>query len=108
MSNAALVMMRPSSVRSHAVLVPDITEIDVRFSVDGERFAITVPSDLSALRAIREIARHDRPRRGCEAGLCGKCESLVDGREQRLCQLPAPELDGLTIVTPTPRKSLWG
>jgi putative selenate reductase molybdopterin-binding subunit len=89
------------------MLLPEATEVAVAFTCDGVAYQIDVPSDLSALRAIREIAGHERPRRGCEAGICGKCESLVDGIETRLCQLPAPSLDGIDIVTPAPRKSMW-
>jgi aerobic-type carbon monoxide dehydrogenase small subunit (CoxS/CutS family) len=74
-------------------------EREVTFEVDGLDFTFTTWSDVSALFAIRFLARYDRPRRGCEAGLCGTCESLVNGVPTRLCQLPSTALDGSSIVS---------
>ena len=74
-------------------------ERDVTFEIDGHTFSLATWSDVSALFAIRFLAKYDRPRRGCEAGICGTCESLVNGEPKRLCQLPSTALDGLTIVS---------
>jgi aerobic-type carbon monoxide dehydrogenase small subunit (CoxS/CutS family) len=74
-------------------------EREVSFEIDGLQFTLATWSDISALFAIRFLAKYDRPRRGCEAGLCGTCESLVDGRPTRLCQLPSTALDGVSIVS---------
>jgi aerobic-type carbon monoxide dehydrogenase small subunit (CoxS/CutS family) len=74
-------------------------ETDVSFEIDGRRFTFSTWSDVSALFAIRFLAKYDRPRRGCEAGLCGTCESLVDGKPTRLCQMPSTALDGVSIVS---------
>jgi len=71
----------------------------VSFTVDGRCVTIETWSDLSALLAVRLIARHPTPRRGCENGLCGSCESLVDGQPTRLCQMRSAELDGRVVVT---------
>mgnify|MGYP002084878407 CR=1 FL=1 len=74
-------------------------EREVTFEIDGLPFSFATWSDISALFAIRFLARYDRPRRGCEAGICGTCESLVDGEPTRLCQLPSTALDGVSIVS---------
>ena len=74
-------------------------EREVTFEIDGRTFSFATWSDVSALFAIRFLAKYDRPRRGCEAGLCGTCESLVDGRPTRLCQMASTMLDGVTIVS---------
>jgi aerobic-type carbon monoxide dehydrogenase small subunit (CoxS/CutS family) len=74
-------------------------EQDVTFEIDGRTFSFATWSDVSALFAIRFLAKYDRPRRGCEAGLCGTCESLVDGTPTRLCQLASTALDGVSIVS---------
>jgi len=71
----------------------------VNFSVDDRRVTIETWSDLSAPLAIRLIARHPSPPRGCENGLCGSCESLVDGQPTRLCQMRSADLDGRIVVT---------
>jgi aerobic-type carbon monoxide dehydrogenase small subunit (CoxS/CutS family) len=74
-------------------------EREVSFEIDGLQFSFATWSDVSALFAIRFLAKYDRPRRGCEAGLCGTCESLVDGRPTRLCQVPSTALDGVSIIS---------
>jgi aerobic-type carbon monoxide dehydrogenase small subunit (CoxS/CutS family) len=76
--------------------------------VDGTTYAITCDPTMAALKAIRELADHPRPRRGCQEGICGKCESAVDGIETRLCITPIGTLEGANVVTPTPRRSIWG
>ncbi|HEY0520404.1 MAG TPA: hypothetical protein VGC84_12995 [Ilumatobacteraceae bacterium] len=74
-------------------------ERTVTFEIDGREFSFETWSDVSALFAIRFLAKYDRPRRGCESGLCGTCESLVDGKPERLCLMPSTSLDGVSIVS---------
>ena len=74
-------------------------EREVSFEIDGRAMSFMTWSDVSALFAIRFLGKYDRPRRGCEAGLCGTCESLVDGTPTRLCQMPSTALGGVTIVS---------
>lgn len=74
-------------------------EREVSFEIDGLQFSFATWSDVSALFAIRFLAKHARPRRGCESGLCGTCESLVDGQPTRLCLMPSTSLDGVSIVS---------
>ena len=77
-------------------------------TVDGTCYRITCDPPMAALKAIREIGGHERPRRGCQEGICGKCESVVDGVERRLCITPIGTLEGASITTPAPRRSIWG
>ncbi len=82
-------------------------------TVDGIVYEINADPTMASLKAIREIAEHVRPRRGCQEGICGKCESTVTlvGAEPtatRLCITPIAALHGATVVTPAPRKSIWG
>lgn len=81
--------------------------VPVRLTVDGRCYELVVDPTMASLKAIREFGGHERPRRGCQEGICGKCESAVDGVETRLCITPIGTLDGATIVTPTPRRSPW-
>ena len=90
---------RPARPRTIIVVASRAVEADIAFDVDGTTYAIRTWSDMSALLAIRLIARHDRPRRGCEAGQCGSCESKVDGVVTRLCQLNSLALDGVSVTT---------
>ncbi|HEX3089201.1 MAG TPA: 2Fe-2S iron-sulfur cluster-binding protein [Ilumatobacteraceae bacterium] len=77
-------------------------------TVDGIEYSICADPTMASLKAIREIAEHVRPRRGCQEGICGKCESIVNGVETRLCITPIGTLGGAVVVTPEPRKSIWG
>ena len=77
-------------------------------TVDDVEYSIVADPTMAALKAIREIAEHVRPRRGCQEGICGKCESKVNGDDTRLCITPIGTLMGAVVVTPAPRKSLWG
>ena len=84
---------------------PPVTTL---LTVDGVEYSIYADPTMAALKAIREIAEHVRPRRGCQEGICGKCESKVNGAETRLCITPIGTLMGAVVVTPPPRKSIWG
>jgi aerobic-type carbon monoxide dehydrogenase small subunit (CoxS/CutS family) len=76
--------------------------------VDGTQYSIYADPTMAALKAIREIAQHVRPKRGCQEGICGKCESKVNGEDTRLCITPIGTLGGAVISTPAPRKSIFG
>ena len=87
--------------------------ITTTLTVDGVEYAIVADPTMAALKAIREIAEHVRPRRGCQEGICGKCESAVQlpgaaAVDTRLCITAIGSLAGARIVTPAPRKSIWG
>ena len=69
-------------------------------TVDGVEYSIFADPTMASLKAIREIAEHVRPRRGCQEGICGKCESKVDGQDTRLCITPIGTLMGAVVVTP--------
>ena len=76
-------------------------EIEVRCVIDEASFQFTTWSDMSALLAIRLNGSYGKPRRGCESGNCGACESTLNGDLVRLCQLsPTALVDGV-IVTGT-------
>ena len=79
----------------------------VRVTVDDTPYELVVDPTMAGLKAIREFGGHARPRRGCQEGICGKCESAVDGTGTRLCITPIGRLDGATIVTPAPRRSMF-
>jgi hypothetical protein len=83
---------------------PELTVL----TVDDIEYSIFADPTMAALKAIREIAEHVRPRRGCQEGICGKCESKVNGELTRLCITPIGTLGGAVVVTPAPRKSIWG
>ena len=79
------------------MLRPRIEEVTVRLTVDGTEHVVTVYSDESALRALQEHFGRPRFPSSCEQGLCGTCETIVDGLPTRLCLIAAPRLDGLSL-----------
>ncbi len=74
-------------------------EIEVTCTLDGAAVSFSTWTDMSALLALRLGAGHAHPRRGCEAGQCGSCESTLNGEVVRLCQLPAASLCDVVVVT---------
>ena len=74
---------------------------DHHADVDGTAYTITCDPTMARAEAIREIAATPVPA-GLPEGICGKCESVVDGAETRLCITPVGTLEGATIVTPPP------
>lgn len=83
------------------------TAITVSVKVDGVDYKITTDPTMASLKAIREVAEHTRPKRGCQEGICGKCESKVNGEVTRLCITPIGTLEGAEVETPAPRKSMF-
>lgn len=81
--------------------------VTVKLTVDDVEYSITADPTMASLKAIREIAQHVRPKRGCQEGICGKCESKVNGAETRLCITPIGTLEGAVITTPAPRRSMF-
>ena len=86
-----------------ARLTPRLGERRVRFTADGVEFDLFVPNDMSVLQILRDIAVHPRPAWRCEMGVCGSCESVMNGETVRLCTFGPKRLDGAVIVTPEPR-----
>ncbi len=90
--------------------------VTTTLTVDGVEYSIVADPTMASLKAIREIAEHVRPKRGCQEGICGKCESKValpiDGQpgrfaDTRLCITPIGTLGGAVVKTPEPRRSIW-
>lgn len=82
--------------------------VTVTLTVDDIVYTITADPTMASLKAIREIGGHQRPKRGCQEGICGKCFSDVDGVDTKLCITPIGTLDGAVVHTPVPRKSIFG
>ena len=74
-------------------------EQEVTFEIDGLDFSFATWSMCRPCSQFAFFAKYDRPKRGCESGLCGTCESLVDGVPTRLCLVPSTSLDGVSIVS---------
>ena len=72
---------------------------DIRLTVNGEQYDLSVASHHTLLRVLREQLVLTGTKNGCEAGECGACVVLMDGEPVNSCMVLAPEADGSVIVT---------
>ena len=69
------------------------------FSLNGK----TVSVDVAPARRLAHVLREDLgftgTKVGCDAGDCGACTILMDGRQICACMVPVAQADGRTLVT---------
>lgn len=71
----------------------------VSLSVNGDRYTVTVDNRTSLLDLLREQLGLTGSKKGCNAGACGACTVLVDGRRVVSCLTLAVRLAGAKVVT---------
>lgn len=71
----------------------------VTVTVNGERRTVTVDNRTSLLDLVREHFGLTGTKKGCDAGACGACTVLVDGRRVNGCLTLAVRLDGAEVTT---------
>ncbi len=82
------------------MLRPRLSQFPITFTVDGVEHTIEVWADMSALEALRSLGdREDFPSK-CEAGICGRCEVIVNGTVTRVCSVSARRLDQMAVRRP--------
>lgn len=71
----------------------------VSLTVNGKRHAITVANRTSLLDLLRERLGLTGSKKGCNAGACGACTVLVDGRRVNSCLTLAVRLESTEVTT---------
>jgi xanthine dehydrogenase YagT iron-sulfur-binding subunit len=74
-------------------------ESQVSLTVNGARQTVTVDNRTSLLDLLREQLGLTGTKKGCDAGACGACTVLVDGRRVNGCLTLAVRLEGAEVTT---------
>ena len=75
------------------------TELDVAFTVNGERVERRVPVRQNLADFLRDTLGLTGTHVGCEHGVCGACTVRCNGVIVRACLMLAVQADGADIVT---------
>jgi len=72
---------------------------EIRFVLNGEPAAATVPPALPVAKLLREELELTGVKTACGEGECGACTILLDGEAVNSCLIPSAVLDGSEVVT---------
>jgi carbon-monoxide dehydrogenase small subunit len=73
--------------------------MDISVSVNGCDYTVEVNDCRTLARFLREDLGLTGTKEGCEAGECGACTVLLDGRPVNSCLVLAAEADGAEVQT---------
>ncbi len=71
----------------------------ITLKVNGESYEALVKPNSTLLDLLRDYLRITGPKRGCDAGDCGSCTVLMDGRPVNACLVLALKAQGRDITT---------
>ncbi len=71
----------------------------ITLTINGQPRTLTLPPDRTLLTVLRDDLGLTGAKRGCEAGECGACTVLLNGKPVNSCLVLAIELDGAVVVT---------
>jgi len=74
-------------------------KVRISFVINGQKKEMEIPSNISLLELLRDHLGLTGAKRGCDAGECGACTVLLDGKPVYACLLLAPKVDGREIIT---------
>jgi aerobic carbon-monoxide dehydrogenase small subunit len=73
--------------------------MDVTLVVNGEAMTVRIPSNRTLLDVLREDLDLTGAKRGCNQGVCGACNVLLDGQPARACLTLAADAVDVPITT---------
>ena len=71
----------------------------INITINGSREEVTVPSNMTLLRMLRETVALTGTKNGCSAGECGACTVMLNGEPVNSCMVLAVECDGAIVQT---------
>jgi aerobic carbon-monoxide dehydrogenase small subunit len=71
----------------------------INITINGELEQVTIPSNTTLMRLLREKLSLTGTKNGCSAGECGACTVLLNGEPVNSCMVLAAECDGADILT---------
>ncbi|MDP2644498.1 MAG: (2Fe-2S)-binding protein [Desulfobacterales bacterium] len=71
----------------------------IKFKLNGRQITSSVLGGQTLLELLREQLDLTGTKRGCDAGDCGSCTVLMDGRPVNACLVLAAEVEGKEITT---------
>lgn len=74
-------------------------KIPVRLKVNGENYDVVIAPYRTLLDVLREELRLTGSKKGCDAGDCGACTVLLDGKPVNACLVLAATVQDAEILT---------
>ena len=71
----------------------------LRFTVNGETVALAIPPVTRLADALRDELGLTGTKIGCNAGDCGACTVLIDGKQACSCLVSVGQAAGCAVVT---------
>jgi carbon-monoxide dehydrogenase small subunit len=72
---------------------------DVTLHVNGQVRTAAVPPETTLLQLLRDHFRLTGAKLGCDAGDCGACTVIVDGKAVNACLMLASQAHGRQVIT---------